>query len=1730
MSYKNIIQRLLYCCTLFFLLAITATVSSAQTPISISSPQGNTVCVGTVASYSIAPTPNVNYTWTTSIEGNISGSNTGSSVSAEWISSGTGAISVIGKDANNVTVETGTYPLTILAPPSPNLEWDVRVGCQVIEEGYEELTEGIDDGPCVRVCENNIVEYWITSPTGGPVSFAVTGGSIIAQSGNSCTVQWGTAGFGSISVTEAYPSPLTACAGTTTMCIEIIHSPEASFIAIGSDPSPGAVISACQNSPVYFQDLSNAGSGSPIVSRYWDFGDGTFSSVTDPVHSYANAGSYTVTLTVTNECNCTSTYERLVEVSPNDEPLIIECPSVVCEGATATYVLNGPDMGLILDCLSSGAAQWQVIGGTIVNPIPADQFYLEVVWDNVGPDGFGYVIFKPDPDCGLCPAPTVVKVPVILTSGIIEGPTFICPDQRQYRYTLPQWPATLFDWTIATSTGASLIHNDQSNEIILQTANPGLVTITGTYQNTLIGCSGSATIQVQVTNSINVTGPVEVCEGQAAAYSLPAGLLGNWKVTGPGGFLFTATNVNSISPTFLNSGSYVLNVEGQFCFEGPLLIAVQPLPPPADFIEGEDTICTNIPYVFTAGNALPGAIFEWSVTGGIAIGQSGNQCTFIFTGAGPYSLQVVRRHIQNPNCPSVAVTKTLHPLTVDVDIVGTNTVCPNTTTDYNATFANGETYEWSIANTLLGSIISGNGTPNISILWNNGSAPANTSIKLIMRKCNQEYVRYFPVSISPLPVLTLTPDQDTICDESPLTIAVGGYTGTVDWSYNNGGSYTGSPDFNGVINANVAGNTIYTFTATVNNPYGCPGSISEWADIVILPKPAISLSPNGTIEVCPPDPISIPVTATLQSGYQPTAQLEWYHNSTLFNTCNPVTPGCPNYTITGYGSYYVEAVGNNGCRTQSETITVSHECPDICTLVPDPTLTITHTTNHCGEYIFTGSHSGSPIGTGWEYSANLTQTGGSGSTIHLQAGIAGAYAVAYWADYLDANGDTCRKLITEQFVVSLIPDIRYSVLCNGTGTGYDLSIHDYSNLYPGTVITGYTYYINGIAVAGPMAASTYTTALAGNANYDLQIMVNYAYGGASHSCMSNVLPVVLPALPVADFEINAPAQVCMEYPVEFVNLSQPATGVTYLWDFGDGTFSTVKNPHRAYSILLDKDVTLTVTDEFGCNNSANKSIEIKPNELGGSLVTIPSSGIVCPNTLVILDFNSTGTMIPNSYNWMEGMTNFMNTYYEPISVNQSGNYWLRVNGEYLCYKDIPAVDVKVISVPEVQIVGDHYYCKDENIKLYGYAGSNVTYQWYLNSSALAGYTNAFLDYPSTSLAAGNYNFSLEITYLDPGTSISCSKMSNPYVVTITEPPAPPSVSFDMIDCEQYLIKLQATHPEPGNFTWSNGGFGSCIQVTEGGPYKVWFDNGLGCLSSATIQVPRNPEDYLWVFPTGCYAFCTQEMPKTIHGPIIPFTYWAWIKDGSPDLNSNGYVDPYTIHHSGIYNLQLQNDYCEKTSGDLDLSIKDCGDCKLRFRMDIRCIKSDDGCIFQVIVTVFNPTPYNINVNLSTTAGYFVPGSITLAPGNNVLGLQFVPGPGYVDGFYFVTYSSSYYDVDAKKMVYCMFTDKANFPKNCCQSADRPASSQNDVVGGTLLTLLPNPAQNSVRLRYAFEKEANDMRVELFDMHGNRLKAVQTEASEGVLEWEMSPYAAGVYLVVLRQDGKIIRQAKLSLTK
>ena len=62
----------------------------------------------------------------------------------------------------------------------------------------------------------------------------------------------------------------------------------------------------CAPLTVNFSDTSST--TSPITTWHWDFGDGSTSNSPTPAHTYADTGTYNVTLTITNEEGCTETY------------------------------------------------------------------------------------------------------------------------------------------------------------------------------------------------------------------------------------------------------------------------------------------------------------------------------------------------------------------------------------------------------------------------------------------------------------------------------------------------------------------------------------------------------------------------------------------------------------------------------------------------------------------------------------------------------------------------------------------------------------------------------------------------------------------------------------------------------------------------------------------------------------------------------------------------------------------------------------------------------------------------------------------------------------------------------------------------------------------------------------------------------------------------------------------------------------------------------------------------------------------------------------------------------------------------------------------------------------------------------------------------------------------------------------------------------------------------------
>ncbi len=82
----------------------------------------------------------------------------------------------------------------------------------------------------------------------------------------------------------------------------------------GPNSAPAANFGfSVSGSTAFFTDSSSDSDGT-IVSRSWNFGDGGYSTQQNPSHTYASVGSYSVTLTVTDNNGASGSIQKAVEV------------------------------------------------------------------------------------------------------------------------------------------------------------------------------------------------------------------------------------------------------------------------------------------------------------------------------------------------------------------------------------------------------------------------------------------------------------------------------------------------------------------------------------------------------------------------------------------------------------------------------------------------------------------------------------------------------------------------------------------------------------------------------------------------------------------------------------------------------------------------------------------------------------------------------------------------------------------------------------------------------------------------------------------------------------------------------------------------------------------------------------------------------------------------------------------------------------------------------------------------------------------------------------------------------------------------------------------------------------------------------------------------------------------------------------------------------------------------
>ncbi len=143
-------------------------------------------------------------------------------------------------------------------------------------------------------------------------------------------------------------------------------------------------------------------------------------------------------------------------------------------------------------------------------------------------------------------------------------------------------------------------------------------------------------------------------------------------------------------------------------------------------------------------------------------------------------------------------------------------------------------------------------------------------------------------------------------------------------------------------------------------------------------------------------------------------------------------------------------------------------------------------------------------------------------------------------------------------------------------------------------------------------------------------------------CSDTAYTTVTTSTVSAAFSHNAP--VCLGSLITFTNSSTKSANATiasYLWAFGDGSTSTTTstNPTHTYTTTGVFSVSLTATNNFGCDSMTVKSLTVNPiptaNAGSSSLVCATSpavvlNGSVTNATTISWTSNGTGAFTPNN--------------------------------------------------------------------------------------------------------------------------------------------------------------------------------------------------------------------------------------------------------------------------------------------------------------------------------------------------------------------------------------------------------------------------------------------------------------------------------------------------------------------
>ncbi|OFY94198.1 MAG: hypothetical protein A2309_11440, partial [Bacteroidetes bacterium RIFOXYB2_FULL_35_7] len=242
-------------------------------------------------------------------------------------------------------------------------------------------------------------------------------------------------------------------------------------------------------------------------------------------------------------------------------------------------------------------------------------------------------------------------------------------------------------------------------------------------------------------------------------------------------------------------------------------------------------------------------------------------------------------------------------------------------------------------------------------------------------------------------------------------------------------------------------------------------------------------------------------------------------------------------------------------------------------------------------------------------------------------------------------------------------------------------------------------------------------------NYNVSLSVTNALNCASSLSKTDYIKVIKPD---ASFIANNPEN-CLNNEISFHDISQ-SNITTYLWNFGDGTTSTLDAPFHAYQDTGRYTVTLNITDNHGCDTShtLDNYVYIQKAPEANFHATATSSD--CYPSLINFMDNSDSPYLAN-WKWLFGDNTSITSVRNPNHVySLPGNFDVTLisyttNG---CSDTISKQDYITIKGPWAKISAPDTICKNAPVALFATEKTNVHYLKWDAGNGLMSYNDSIV--------------------------------------------------------------------------------------------------------------------------------------------------------------------------------------------------------------------------------------------------------------------------------------------------------------------------------------------------------------------------------------------------------------------